>query len=152
MRDKRGHLPTPVGYVRSSSRSRFDLLRLRELPLKYLNSLDDALALGVFSTAAVALLTHKALIIWMHRPLPTFKLLLLSPFLFAFDLVSLLALSAGFSSPNRLVRAIASLASLFISLCSSGFASYYSTVNAEINWGRSIKVGTPIVCRIKVRR
>jgi hypothetical protein len=152
MRDKRGHLPTPVGYVRSSSRTRFDLSRLGELPLKYLNSLDDPLALGVFSTASVALLTHKALIIWIHRPLPTFKLLLLSPFLFAFDFVSLLALSAGFLSPNRLIRATTSLASLLISLCSAGFASYYSTVNAEINWGRSMKVWIPIVCRIKVRR
>jgi hypothetical protein len=145
MRDKRGHLPTPVGYIRSSSRSRFDLLRLGELPLKCLNSLDDPLALGVFSTASVALLTHKALIIWIHRPLSIFRLLLLSPFLFAFDFVSLLALFAGFLSPNRLVRAIASLASIFVSLCSAGFASYYSTVNAELNWGRSIKVRIPIV-------
>jgi hypothetical protein len=152
MRDKRGHLPTPVGYVRSSSRSRFDLLRLGELPLKYLNSLDGPLALGVFSTASVALITHKALIIWIHRPLSILKFLLLSPFLFAFDFVSLLALFAGFLSPNRLVRGIASLASLFVSLCSAGFASYYSTVNAELNWGRSIKVRIPIVCRIKVRR
>jgi len=149
MKDKRGHLPTPVGYVRSSSMRQFDLLRLRELPLKYFH---DASALGVFSTTAVALLTHKALIIWIHRPLPTVKLSLLCPFLFAFDFASLLVLHAGLSSRNRVIRAIASLTSLFISLCSSAFASYYSTVNAEINWGRSIKVLISNVCRINVRR
>jgi len=140
MKDKVDHLPIPVSFVRGSSRSLFNPVRLHEIPLKYLNSFDDAFSLGWFTSATAALVAHKALIIWLHRPLPTFKLLLLCPFLFAFDFASLLALHGAFSSRNRLLWAIALLTALLITLCSAGFASYYSTVNAEINWGRSIKV------------
>jgi hypothetical protein len=140
MRDKVDFLPIPVSSDWSSSKRFFNPRRLwRELSLKYFCSL-DAFPLGCFTSATAALAAHKALIIWLHRPLPKFKLLLLCPFLFAFDFASLLALHRAFSSRNQLLRAIASLTSLLITLCSAGFASYYSTVNAEINWGRSIKV------------
>ena len=107
---------------------------------RYLHSLDSLLALGLFNGTAAALITHKFMIIQLHRPLSTIGLLVTCPCLFVFDLMTLVILHHGFSSTKLLLKVISGVVSLLIMVCSAVFASLYLEGNAELNWTRSVGV------------
>lgn len=106
----------------------------------YMFSLDSILSLGLFTASVVALVVHKFLIITLHGPLPIVGLLAAGPFLFVFDLITLLFLHQGLASTIRALRLFSSFVALFIMSCSATFVSYYQQANAEVQWGRSVEV------------
>jgi hypothetical protein len=67
-------------------------------------------------------------------------LLAAGPFLFVFDLITLLFLHQGLSSTIRSIRMFSSFVALFIMSCSATFVSYYQQANAEVQWGRAVEV------------
>ena len=120
-----------VGYVR-----RLILTNLRD----YLHSLDNLLALGLFNSAAAALIGHKLMIIQLHRPLSTLGLVVAGPCLFVFDLMTLVILHHGLSSKKLFLKGISGMVTLLIMICSATFASLYLEGNTELNWTRSVEV------------
>lgn len=140
MKDKRDFLPSPVSFLRRSNPNS----RLQRWLHNYINCLDTPLSLGVYTTAAVALITQKLFLISLHRPLPTVRLILLSPLLFASDFISLLFLCRGMTSITTSVKIVSFLIAISMTLCSTTFVSYYYVAYAEINWGRAVEVLTLI--------
>jgi hypothetical protein len=124
---KRFHRPNnpllPLGHVQS-----------------YLHSLDSIFALGLFTAAAAALISHKIMIIRLHGPLSTLGLIFCGPFLFVFDLITLILLHRAFASKKTAWQIFAGITAISIMSCSAAFASLYIEGNAEINWGRSVEV------------
>lgn len=108
----------------------------------FLFSLDSVLALGVLTVSIIALLAHKITIILLHGPLPTLGVIVFGPFLFVFDLITLILLYRGLSSPNRAWQILAGFIGVVITSCSATFVSLYIEANAEVNWGRSVEVST----------
>jgi hypothetical protein len=106
----------------------------------YLFCLDNLLALGLFTSSVVALIIHKIIVILLHGPLPFFGLIFLGPFLFVFDLVTLVLLRQGLGSAQRGWQILAGLIGTLIISCSATFVSFYLEANAEVNWGRSVEV------------
>jgi hypothetical protein len=106
----------------------------------YLFSLDSVPALGLFTAAAAALISHKVVIILLHQPLSTCGLVLASPFLFTFDLTTLILLHRGLSSSKAAWRVLAGVTSILIAICSAAFASLYFQGNAELQWAQSVEV------------
>ena len=106
----------------------------------FLFSLDSLLALGILTASAIALFAHKVTIILLHGPLSTFGVIFFSPFLFVFDLITLIFLYRGLASPNRAWQILAGFLGLVITSCSATFVSLYIEANAEVNWGRSVEV------------
>jgi len=106
----------------------------------YLFSLDSVPALGLFTAAAAALFSHKVVVILLHRPLSTCGLVLASPFLFTFDLTTLILLHRGLSSSKAAWRVLAGVTSILIAICSAAFASLYFQGNAELQWAQSVEV------------
>jgi hypothetical protein len=141
IKDKQGFLPSPVSFLRRSTPNS----RLRKWLHNYMNSLDSPLSLGVYTTTAVALIIQKLFLISLHRPLPTVRLILLSPLLFGFDFISLLFLHRGMASIIFTVRIFSFLIAISITLCSATFVSYYYVAHAEINWGRALEVLIPLI-------
>jgi hypothetical protein len=129
-------LPSPntVRFRRPHPRNFFALFH------SFLFSLDSVLALGVLTTSAIALLAHKITIILLHGPLSTFGVIFFSPFLFVFDLITLILLYRGLVSPNRAWQILAGFLGVVITSCSATFVSLYIEANAEVNWGRSVEV------------
>jgi hypothetical protein len=108
----------------------------------YLFSFDHVFALGLFTAAVVALITHKLFIIQLHQPLPEVKLHFAYPFLFVFDVVTLAGLHRGLNAAIAAWRILASGLALIVISCSAAFASLYFEGNAELNWGRSVEVSS----------
>jgi hypothetical protein len=106
----------------------------------YLFSLDSVSALALFTVAAVALFSHKVVIILLHQPLSTCGLVLASPFLFTFDLMTLILLHRGLSSSRAAWRMLAGVTSILLAICSAAFASLYFQGNAELQWAQSVEV------------
>lgn len=123
-----------VGGVRHLPRSILSNIQL------YLHSIDNSWALGLFNSAAVALISHKILIIDLHGPLSKWGLLVAGPCLFVFDLLTLMILHSGFTSAIAILKGVAVLAAALIMVCSATFASLYLEGNAELNWSRSVGV------------
>jgi hypothetical protein len=106
----------------------------------YLNCLDSLWTVGLFNGAAVALVSHKMMIIALHQPLPPLGLFLATPCLFAFDMMTLLVLFLGLSSVRWAFRGMAAVSAGMIMVCSSLFASLYLEGNVELNWSQSFNV------------
>ena len=106
----------------------------------YLHSIDNLCALALFNSAALALVSHKILIIELHGPLSKWGLCVAGPCLFVFDLMTLMILHSGLASSRLIWKVLATLASFLIILCSATFASLYLEGNAELNWSRSVGV------------
>src|SRR5579859_1771787 len=100
----------------------------------------DLFALGLFAAASIALIAHKVTIILLHGPLPTLSVIILAPFLFVFDFITLLLLHRVLASRYRARQIIGGFISLVIISCSATFVSSYLEANAELNWGRSLEV------------
>ena len=126
----------PRRYSRFGYVLRMILTNLR----RYIHSLDGLLALGLFNSAAAALIGHKLIIIRLHLPLSTFGLVVAGPCLFVFDLITLVILHHGFSSSKLFLRGISGIVALLIMICSATFASLYLEGNTELNWTRSVEV------------
>jgi hypothetical protein len=106
----------------------------------YLFSLDSVTGLGIFTASIAALIAHKVTIILLHGPLSTLGVIVLGPFVFVFDLITLLLLHRGLSSSNRAWQILAGFIGIVITSCSATFVSLYLEANAEVNWGRSVEV------------
>jgi hypothetical protein len=106
----------------------------------FLFSLDSVLALGVLTASIIALLAHKITIILLHGPLSTIGVIIFGPFLFVFDLITVILLYRGLASPNRAWQILAGFIGVVITSCSATFVSLYIEANAEVNWGRSVEV------------
>jgi len=106
----------------------------------FLFCLDNPLAVGILASSIVALVAHKITIILLHGPLSTLSLILLGPYLFVFDLITLLLLHRGLASRQRAWQILAGFIGLIIISCSATFVSLYLEANAELNWGRSVEV------------
>jgi hypothetical protein len=103
-------------------------------------SLDSAIAQGLFTSCALALIFHKATVIFLYAPPTTLEIILYGPFLFTFDFLTLVLLHRGLASRYRGWQIFAGLFCTVIILCSAGFMSFYLEANTEINWGRSVEV------------
>jgi hypothetical protein len=106
----------------------------------YLYSFPSSVGLFFFTTTAIALITHKILIIKLHGPFSLWQILFLGPFTFCFDFLTLYLLYRSFRSASAFWSSFASLISFVICACSSTFVSMYCIANAEISWGRSLAV------------
>jgi len=111
------------------------LSRFRSL----LFSFNSSIALGIWAASAAALVAHKCTIILLHRPLPTFSLLCLAPFLFVFDIIVLWLLHQGLASANKIWSIFAGVVCIVIICCSASFLSLYLEGNAELAWGRIVE-------------
>lgn len=106
----------------------------------YLLSLDSIVGTGIMTASTVALVCHKIIIIRLHSPLSILGLVSFWPFLFVFDIITLILLHRGLASTNRAYRILASFLGLVITISSATFVSLYLSANAELNWGRSVEV------------
>lgn len=88
----------------------------------------------------MALLAHKITIILLHGPLSTLGVIFFGPFLFVFDIITILLQHRGLASANRSWQMLAGFISIVITSCSATFVSLYLEANAEVNWGRSVEV------------
>ena len=113
----------------------FFLSLLRRL----LFSLESYTALGLFTASSVALLVHKFTLILSHRPLG-FAFIFLWPFMFGFDLGTLILLYHMLSSGNKIWRLFGYIVCLIIISCSGAFVSLFLETNTPANWGRSVEV------------
>ena len=111
----------------------------------FLFSLESYVALGLFATSTAALVTHKFTVILLHRPLG-FLFLFYWPFLFGFDLTTLLLLHHALKSASQVWRLLASIFCVVIVFCSATFVSLFLEANTPTNWGRSIEVRHPQEC------
>ena len=111
--------------------------------LSKLLDFNGTLSLGLFTSASVALISHKVILIRLHEPLSAWHLILASPFLFAFDFLNLVVLYLSFQSPHSSKRILATLFASFILLLSTASASFYMETNAELNWRRTATVLPP---------
>ena len=109
----------------------------------YLFSSNNIPALGLMTSSIIALITHKIIIIRMHTPLSVFGIIFLGPFLFVFDLITLVLLHRALGSKKPTIETCGWCIGLVIIICSASFVSLYVEANAEINWGRSIEVKVP---------
>lgn len=103
-------------------------------------SLQSHATLGLYSAASVALLTHKCTVILLHQPLGS-EIILFGPFLFAFDLSTLLLIHYAMAS-GRFWWLVGSILCLVIVFCSATFVSIALETSASANWGRSVEVST----------
>jgi hypothetical protein len=106
----------------------------------FLFSLKSTVALGIFAASIVALLSHKVIILLLHGPLSTLGTIFFGPFVFVFDIITLLLLYRGLGSANLAWQIFAGIVGLVITSCSATFVSLYLEANAEVNWGRSVEV------------
>jgi hypothetical protein len=107
----------------------------------YIWLFDNVFTLGLFTSAAVALLCHKLMLLALHTPLSTIGLIFAGPFLFVFDIITLLLLYHGLrAATKRAWRFIAGSAAMFIMGSSAMFGSLYFEGNAELDWGRGVEV------------
>src|SRR5277367_1720610 len=109
----------------------------------YLYSFDNIFALGLFTSTITALISHKIMIILLHKPLSASGVILTAPCLFLFDLITLLLLYWGFASRLTIIKLLAALISILVVICSAAFASMYIQGNVELNWTRSVEVSYP---------
>jgi len=103
-------------------------------------SLDNVFAVGLFVAACNALIAHKCAVILLHGPLRVVSVVLLVPFLFALDILTLLFLHRGLASKSRGLQVFAGLICVAVISSSATFISSYLETNAELNWGRSLEV------------
>ena len=106
----------------------------------FLFLLNSIVSLGIFTASAMALIAHKITIILLHRPLPTIGLIFFGPFLFAFDIISLMLLHRGLASAVRAWNILARLLCVLITCCSAAFVSLYLETNTPLNWGQTVEV------------
>jgi hypothetical protein len=107
---------------------------------QYLHSFDGPLLLALFNSTAVALVSHKVMIIRLHSPLSRWGLTFTGPCLFVFDFLVLVIIHLGLASTKIACRGLAGVAAILIMICSAAFASLYIEGNAELNWSRSVEV------------
>jgi len=133
-------------FTRSSLLHRWTILlsSVSSLFQRLLFSLESHTALGLFTASSVALLAHKSTIILLHRPLG-FEFLLFWPFLFGFDLATLLVQYHGLASSNKVWRLAGYIIGVVIISCSATFVSLFLETNTAANWGRSVEVSNPFV-------
>jgi hypothetical protein len=106
----------------------------------FLWSFPNLFGLYLFTTAAVALVTQKALIITLHGPFPLYQVIFLGPFAFLFDILTMFILFHGLTAKSPLWRHVAAFFAVVVVICSSGFVSMYMEANAEMVWARSVEV------------
>ena len=80
------------------------------------------------------------MILVLHRPLPLLGLFFAWPFLFVFDLITIILLYHGLASTTPAWRITAGIVAILMISLSAMFASLYFEANAELNWGRSAEV------------
>ena len=107
---------------------------------QYVHSLSNMSAIGFFTSAAFALISHKIIFIALQSPISISGVIFTSPCLFLFDMITLLILHAGFSSRKRIYQTTAYFCAIMIIILCSAFASLYITANAELQWERSFEV------------
>ena len=107
---------------------------------RYLFLFDNVFTLGLFTSATVALLFHKIMMLELHRPLSIWGVIFGGPFLFVFDFVTMVVLYHGLASTRIAWRIEASIVTILIIFLSATFASLYFEANAELNWNRSFQV------------
>jgi len=107
---------------------------------KYVHSLRNMSAIGFFTSAAFALISHKIIFIALQSPISISGVIFTSPCLFLFDIITLLILHAGFSSWKRIYHITAYFCAIIIIILCSAFASLYITANTELQWERSFEV------------
>jgi len=106
----------------------------------FLFSLDNTFALGLFAASSNALIAHKVTVILLHEPLRTVSIILFAPFLFVFDIITLIILHRVLASKYRVLQIFAGILCIAIISCSATFVASYIETNAAINWGRSLEV------------
>lgn|SRR5271155_1769446 len=104
-------------------------------------SLESSVALGLFSASSVALFTHKCTLILLHRPLGP-ESMIFWPFLFGFDLTTLLLVHHALGSCSRSLRIVGIITCCVIISFSATFVSVFLETNAPANWGRTVEVLT----------
>jgi len=104
------------------------------------HSLQNSVSFGLFCSTTFALVVHKVLVIWLNKPFAVHQLLLASPFLFAFDILTIILLRRGLISSSKVVRAIASGIASFLTIISAVSVSYYFVARARIDWRRTAEV------------
>src|SRR5271170_1052048 len=102
----------------------------------FLFSLDNTFALGLFAASSNALIAHKVTVILLHEPLRTVSIILFAPFLFVFDIITLIILHRVLASKYRVLQIFAGILCIAIISCSATFVASYIETNAAINWGR----------------
>jgi hypothetical protein len=110
---------------------------------RYLWSLDHPALLALFTSTTVALIVHKVTLISLRFPLPFLSLVFLTPFLFAFDIVTLRVLYLALSSRGWIRHAVAWILCILIIAWSATFVSVYLETHGEANWGRMVEVNRP---------
>jgi hypothetical protein len=100
----------------------------------------DVFPLGFFSGASVALFAHRMAIIRPHLPLPLVGVVFLGPFLFAFDLLTIILLYLGLRSLHRGWQIFSEVVCVVIMLCSASLVSLSFEDNAELSWARRMEV------------
>jgi uncharacterized membrane protein len=113
---------------------------LRSFLRWYIFLFDNGFTLGLFTSASVALFCHEILILVLHRPLSFWGLFFAWPFLFVFDLITIILLYHGLTSTTPARRLTAGIVAILIISLSAIFASLYFEANAELNWTRSAVV------------
>jgi hypothetical protein len=133
-------LPSPNGS--QSYRPPYNRLinAFRSTSLTYLFSFHNLFGLFFFTTATIALISHKIFIISLHGPFSALQVLFLGPFTFTFDVLTLALLRQGLISASSLWRRITSFLAIIIIITSSTFTSMYFEANTEMVWGRSVEV------------
>jgi len=140
MRPKAWHVFMILGNFLLAIRS-----KLHSSLLSKLLDFNGTHSLGLFTSASVALISHKVILIRLHEPLSAWRLILASPFLFIFDFLNLVVLYLSFQSPHLSKRILATLFACFILLLSTASASFYMETNAEMNWRRTATVLPQII-------
>jgi hypothetical protein len=112
----------------------------------FLFCLESTVALGIFTASIVALVSHKFIILLLHGPLSILGTIFFSPFVFVFDIITLLLLHRGLASASRAWQIFSGIVGLVITSCSATFVSLYLEANAEVNWGRSVEVSFSRSC------
>ena len=107
---------------------------------RYVFSIEDLLAFGLFNIALVAVLAHKIMVIQLHQPLSNIGLFVTIPWLFLFDFITLALLHRLLASSRIASRAVGCVGAVLLTICSAAFASMYIQGNAELNWTRSVEV------------
>lgn len=96
-------------------------------------SVEGSVPFGLFVSSSVALLAHKITVILLYLPLGVLDVILRLPFLFAFDLITLIVLHRALRSARKFFRIIGAVVCGLIISCSSMFISLSWETDAAVN-------------------
>lgn len=136
---------SPISLGRTVPSRIWSVVSMRVTMRSFLFSLDNIFVLGLFVATLNALIAHKCTVILLHGPLRRISVILFAPFLFVWDILTLLLLHRGLASKSRVLQVLAVFICFVVITCSATFITGYLEMNAELNWGRSLAVHSLLI-------